>query len=173
MQVQQTTNWFFFLPEPRFDISYKLSPKETFFYECQSLFVFIFWSGKKWNRKKKIQYVVCLIFPSMLSVMFLHHKVTDFELTCKLWNRKKNTGIWPHKSSVFCWTNETIGTRKNRLGPLFIIAEYRIRNTSIFTTLWAYSADDKIIVFFSYFPRKQDLTCHANCLQRTQFAWHV
>ena len=33
-----------------------------------------------------------------------------------------------------------------------------------FINLWANSSDDKFI-FFLIFPRKQDLTFHANCLQ--------
>ena len=28
-------------------------------------------------------------------------------------------------------------------------------------------------IFFLFFPRKKDLTCHANCLLRKQFAWIV
>ena len=36
-----------------------------------------------------------------------------------------------------------------------------------FTTLWANSSDKKLI----FFPRKQHLTFHANCLR--QFAWNV
>ena len=39
--------------------------------------------------------------------------------------------------------------------------------------LWANSADDKLIFFFLIFPRKQDLTVHANCLLRRQFTWNV
>ena len=38
-----------------------------------------------------------------------------------------------------------------------------------FTTLWTNSADDKLI----FFPRKKDLTFHANCLHWRQFAWNV
>ena len=34
-----------------------------------------------------------------------------------------------------------------------------------FITHLANSADDKLVVFFLIFPRKQDLTFHANCLQ--------
>ena len=34
-----------------------------------------------------------------------------------------------------------------------------------FSTLWANSADDKLNIFIIIFPRKQDLTFHANCLQ--------
>ena len=37
-----------------------------------------------------------------------------------------------------------------------------------FTTLWANSADDKLVIFFLIFPRKQAFACHANCLP-----WHV
>ena len=33
-----------------------------------------------------------------------------------------------------------------------------------FTTLWANLTDGKLMTFFLFFPRKQDLTCHANCL---------
>ena len=34
-----------------------------------------------------------------------------------------------------------------------------------FTTLWAISAGDKLMIFFFYFfPEKKDLTFHANCL---------
>ena len=35
----------------------------------------------------------------------------------------------------------------------------------IFTTLWANPADDKTDDIFLIFPRKQDLTFHANCLK--------
>ena len=35
--------------------------------------------------------------------------------------------------------------------------------TFIYTILWADSADDKLMIFFFYFPRIQDLTFHANC----------
>ena len=41
-----------------------------------------------------------------------------------------------------------------------------------FTTLWVNSADDKDY-FFLIFPRKLDLTFHANCLQWRQFAWNA
>ena len=41
------------------------------------------------------------------------------------------------------------------------------------TMLWANSADDKLMMFFLFFPRKEDLTLHANCLPRRQFAWNV
>ena len=37
-------------------------------------------------------------------------------------------------------------------------------NTLTFTTLWAFSADDKLMIFFLIFPSKLDLTFHANCL---------
>ena len=33
--------------------------------------------------------------------------------------------------------------------------------------------DRRHFEIFSYFPRKQDLTYHANCLQWRQFAWNV
>ena len=31
-------------------------------------------------------------------------------------------------------------------------------------TLWANAEDNKLVIFFLFFPRKQDLTFHANCL---------
>ena len=37
-------------------------------------------------------------------------------------------------------------------------------DTLTFTTLRANSADDKLMIFFFVFPRKQDLAFHANCL---------
>ena len=40
-----------------------------------------------------------------------------------------------------------------------------IKYTLTFTTLWAFSAKDKLMIFFLFFPKKQDLTFHANCLQ--------
>ena len=43
------------------------------------------------------------------------------------------------------------------------------KNYLTFITLWANSADDKFMIF-SCFPRKQDLTFHANCLHWRQFA---
>ena len=33
-----------------------------------------------------------------------------------------------------------------------------------FTTLWAFSADDKLMIFFLFFKKKKDLTFHANCV---------
>ena len=33
-----------------------------------------------------------------------------------------------------------------------------------FTTLWANSAHNKLMIFFLFFSRKQDLTFHTNCL---------
>ena len=38
-----------------------------------------------------------------------------------------------------------------------------------FTTLWANSANSKLMIFFLRFPRKQDLKFHANYLQSRQF----
>ena len=35
------------------------------------------------------------------------------------------------------------------------------------------SADDKLAIFFLFFPEKKDLTFHANCLQWRQYAWNV
>ena len=44
-----------------------------------------------------------------------------------------------------------------------------------FTTLWANSADDNLLIYiyFLFFPTKQDLTFHANCLHLRQFARNV
>ena len=42
--------------------------------------------------------------------------------------------------------------------------------TLTFTTLWANSADDRLMIFFLIFTKKQDLAFHANCLLRRQFA---
>ena len=42
-----------------------------------------------------------------------------------------------------------------------------------FTTLWAHSTDDKLIlymIFYLIFPIKYAFTFHADCLQRQQFA---
>ena len=43
---------------------------------------------------------------------------------------------------------------------------YKIQYIVTFTTLFANSADDKLVIFFliNYFPRKPDLTFRANCL---------
>ena len=38
---------------------------------------------------------------------------------------------------------------------------------------WANLADLKLVIFFLIFPRKQDLTFHANCLHWRQFAWNA
>ena len=35
-----------------------------------------------------------------------------------------------------------------------------------FTTLWANSADDKLMIFLFFFAKKYALKFHANCLQR-------
>ena len=40
----------------------------------------------------------------------------------------------------------------------------------IFTALWSNSAVDKLMIFFLFFPRKQDLTFHTNSLYWRQFA---
>ena len=37
-----------------------------------------------------------------------------------------------------------------------------------FNALWANSVDDKLGIFLFIFPRKQDLTLHANCHQLRQ-----
>ena len=39
-----------------------------------------------------------------------------------------------------------------------------------FSTLWTNAADDKLIIFFLFFPRKQNLTFYANCFHWRQFA---
>ena len=41
-----------------------------------------------------------------------------------------------------------------------------------FITLWAYSADDKLMDLF-YFSREIDLTFHTNCLLRWHFVWNA
>ena len=53
--------------------------------------------------------------------------------------------------------------------------KYEVYSTLAFTTLWAYSADDKLWIFFLILfpPRKWALTFHANCLWWRQFAWNV
>ena len=38
-----------------------------------------------------------------------------------------------------------------------------------FTTLWANSAEDKLIICFLIWPKKQDSTFHAKCLQWRQY----
>ena len=44
---------------------------------------------------------------------------------------------------------------------------------NLITPLWANSADDKLMLFFTFFPRKKALTFRANCLlRRRQFAWN-
>ena len=43
----------------------------------------------------------------------------------------------------------------------------------ILTTLLANSTDEKFMIFFYMFPRKQDLTFHANCLHWRQYAQNV
>ena len=45
-----------------------------------------------------------------------------------------------------------------------------ISNPLTFTTDWANSADDKLVIFFLTFSKKQDLTFHPNCLYWRQFA---
>ena len=42
--------------------------------------------------------------------------------------------------------------------------ELRLTKSLTLTSLWASSADDKLIIFFIIFPIKQDLTFRANCL---------
>ena len=42
-----------------------------------------------------------------------------------------------------------------------------------FLALWVKFSAADILKYFSYFPRKQILTFHANCLQWRQFAWNV
>ena len=60
------------------------------------------------------------------------------------------------------------------LGPLssaYTIHGYCRIYCLTFTTLWAHSEDGDF--FFLIFPRKQDLTFYANCLQWRQFALNV
>ena len=38
---------------------------------------------------------------------------------------------------------------------------FTVAGTLAFTTLWAFSVDDKLMIFFLFFPEKQDLTFHA------------
>ena len=42
-----------------------------------------------------------------------------------------------------------------------------------FTTFWENSVDDNSMILFLFFPIKQDLTFHANCLHWRQFAWNA
>ena len=42
-----------------------------------------------------------------------------------------------------------------------------------FLVLWVKFSADEVLKYISYFPRKQVLTFHANCLQWRQFAWNV
>ena len=51
--------------------------------------------------------------------------------------------------------------------PIFLWSDLTL------TTLWANSTDDKLMIFFSYFPRKQAFAFHANCLLRRQDAWNT
>ena len=41
-----------------------------------------------------------------------------------------------------------------------------------FTNLWANSADDNFMIFFSYFLRKENFIFHANCLHRIGDSLH-
>ena len=49
------------------------------------------------------------------------------------------------------------------------VIEYQgcLYSTLALSTLWTKSADVKFMVFFLFFPRKHDLTFHANCLLET------
>ena len=75
-------------------------------------------------------------------------KRAEFDISCKLSPPSK-----VNKPSVFIYTI--------------------IPHVLSIITLLAYSADDKLGQYFSYFPRKQDLTFHANHLCLRQFAWNV
>ena len=41
------------------------------------------------------------------------------------------------------------------------------------SALWVKISADNILRYFSYYPRKQVLTFHANCLHWRQFAWNI
>ena len=43
----------------------------------------------------------------------------------------------------------------------------------IYHSLGYFQRHDKLVIFFLFFLRKQDLTFHANCLHWRQFAWNV
>ena len=61
-------------------------------------------------------------------------------------------------------TNDIVSFEQ--LGPEIFIQHNKGIN---FYHSWAKSADDKLMIhlyFFLFFPRKQDLTFHANCLHR-------
>ena len=49
----------------------------------------------------------------------------------------------------------------------------QIETMLAFTMLRANSADNKLMIFLSFFLEKRILTLHANCLLRRQFAWNV
>ena len=70
---------------------------------------------------------------------------------------------------IYKWTQSICFT--------FFAINYKTRNLfsckqglTLYHSLWANSAGNKIDIFFFIFPRKQDLTFHTNCLQ---FAWNV
>ena len=47
-----------------------------------------------------------------------------------------------------------------------------LRNVNLYHSLGIFSRRQNDVIFL-IFPRKQDLTFHANCLLRRQFAWNV
>ena len=66
--------------------------------------------------------------------------------------------------SQFKWTDRSYFLWKKRKIMLSAIT---------FTTVWSNSANDKLVIFFYFFPRKQDSICKANCLLWRQFAWNI
>ena len=72
--------------------------------------------------------------------------------------------------------SEPIKTDKMRDLPLLILLLYKNKQKRKFyktiTTLWANSANYKLMIIFLIFPIKQDLVFHANCLYWRYFVWN-
>ena len=69
-------------------------------------------------------------------------------------SEKKNRKYF--KTTVFDFSNPKL---------THTVSDIVLNGTLTFTTLWTNSADDKVMIFFFFLRRKQDLTFHANCLQ--------
>ena len=79
---------------------------------------------------------------------------------CSLPSVLEKLGIDPHHT--FSWRNirTVCQCLSGGIGNYFLRL---LTFTTVFTTLWA-NSDDKLMIFFLIFPRKQDLTFHVNCL---------
>ena len=88
---------------------------------------------------------------------------TNGAMTLKMTYRRKEPYMY-HWLTGFSWMSLYSPCSK-------LISALEMFSSLTFTMLRANSTDNNLMIFF--FFRKHDLTLHANCLLRRQFAWNV